>query len=132
MLPIHNSYHRELMFLIPCDFFNAMYSTQILVPISFNLTIPKSFITIMQLNLITITPCFLADLINFYEEKKSAIPFFIIVVPFHYYFFSFDYHIAVSFPTKPPNTTKTTKISDKNLVMENIKSLSNSVTKFCA
>jgi hypothetical protein len=60
---------RALMFLITCDCFNVMYSTQILGPISFNLTIPKSFLTIMQLNLITITPPFLADLINFYEKK---------------------------------------------------------------
>ena len=62
---------KELMFLMTCDCFNVMYSTQILGSIYFNLTIPKSFLTMMQLNLITIALPFLADLINFYEEKKG-------------------------------------------------------------
>jgi len=46
-----------------------MYSTQILDLIYFILTIHKSFLTIVQLNLITITPPFLTDLINIYEKK---------------------------------------------------------------
>jgi len=62
---------KALMFLITCDCFNIMYSTQILGHMSFNPTIPKSFLTIMQLNLITITSPFLADLIDFYEKKVS-------------------------------------------------------------
>jgi len=33
--------------------------------------------------------------------------------------------------TTTPYTTKKTKISEGNLVRENVKSLSNSVTKFC-
>jgi len=57
------------MILITYDFFNVMHSTQILGHISFNLTIPKLFLTIMQLNLITITPPFLAGLINFYDKE---------------------------------------------------------------
>jgi len=93
VLPFHNYYHqgtndfddlclfkgtscshfttitaKALMILMTCVCFNVMHSTQILGPISFNLTIPKLFLTIMQLNLITITPPFLAGLINFYEK----------------------------------------------------------------
>jgi len=60
---------KALMFFMTYDCFNVMYSTQILGPISFNLKFPKSFLTIMQLNLITITPPFLEDLINFYQKK---------------------------------------------------------------
>ena len=59
---------RALVILMKCDCFNVMHSTQILGHISFNLTVPKLFLTIMQLNLITITPPFLAGLINFYEK----------------------------------------------------------------
>ena len=59
---------RALMILMTHDCFNAMHSTQILGHISFNLTIPKLFLTIMQLNLITITPSFLVGLIKFYEK----------------------------------------------------------------
>jgi len=56
------------MILMTYDFFNVMHSTKILGHISFNLTIPKLFLTLMQLNLITITPPFLAGLVNFYEK----------------------------------------------------------------
>jgi len=59
---------KTLMFLMICDCFNVMYSTQILGSISFNLIIPKLIPTVMQLNLITITLPFLAGLINFYEK----------------------------------------------------------------
>ena len=59
---------RALMILMKYDCFNVMHSTQILDHISFNLTVPKLFLTIMQLNLITITPPFLVGLINFYEK----------------------------------------------------------------
>jgi len=60
-----------MILLMKCDCFNVIYSTQILAPISFNLTIPKSFLTIMQFNPTTITPPFLAGIISFYEEKKG-------------------------------------------------------------
>ena len=92
--------------MMKCDCFNIMHSTQILSSISFNLTIPKSFSTMMQLNLVTITLPFLTDLVNFYEKKvckkfnqvhmkksfflKSLTSlqfFFFIAVHFHYYFF---------------------------------------------
>jgi len=62
-----------LMFLMTCNCFNVIYSTQILGHISFNLTIPKSFITIMQLNLITKTLSFLADQINFMKKSLQGI-----------------------------------------------------------
>jgi len=42
---------RALTTLMTYDYFNVMYSIQIIGPISFNLTVSKSFITIMQLNL---------------------------------------------------------------------------------
>ena len=83
-----------------------MYSTQILSSISFNLTIPMFFLTIMQLNLITITTPFIASLIcmknkvckelNQVEHEKfiffkslTSLQFLFIII------FSFDYHITV-------------------------------------